>query len=369
LAVSKEDERPQQESGRAAEPASDRSAAAGEAGMQGPKAAPEPAEPVQAVWRRFPGPAGTDVPLRVATDRAPYAELVAHAKQSLDAEVCGVLVGDVCEDEVGLFVHIRATIAGTAANAGSTHVTFTQETWTAIHEEMDSKYPQQSIVGWYHSHPGLGVVFSEMDVFIQKHFFPGPTQIALVTDPLGGSEALCVNGPRGVEYIDRFWVEGRERRTTVPGRGATTEATAAPESGSAPALERLETRITQALQAIEEQRRILHQVVVGTALTVAMAVIGYIGYTVYTRVWGVPEPPRIESYIPVPIRVGDATVLMGVGVVSWSVPPSLDAAYVKLEERRRKEREAADSAARATPPAPQGRSTPPSEPTKKDGTR
>jgi hypothetical protein len=66
---------------------------------------------------------------------------------------------------------------------------------------------------------------------------------------------------------------------------------------------------------------------------------------VYTRVWGIEEPPRVESYVPVPIRVGDETVILGVGILSWHVPRSVDAAYLRLEERRRKEQEAADSAA------------------------
>jgi proteasome lid subunit RPN8/RPN11 len=359
LAVSKAEERPQQESGRAA----------GDGATEGSRATPERADRVQAVWQRFPGPAGTGVPLRVATDRAPYAELVVHAKQSLDVEVCGVLVGDVCEDEEGLFVHVRATIAGTASTAGNTHVTFTHETWTAIHAEMEAKYPQYHIVGWYHSHPGLGVVFSDMDVFIQQNFFPGPTQIALVTDPLGGSEALCVNGPHGVEYIDRFWVDGRERRTAVPDRDVAPGAAPALEGQPSRALERLETRVTQALAIIEEQRRMLHQFVVGVGMLVAFVVIGYIGYTVYDRVWGIEEPPKVESYVPIPIRIGDETVLLGVGILNWSVPPRLNAAYLQLEERRRREREAADSAVGTQPPPRDGRTTPPAGPTREDGKR
>jgi len=337
-------------------------------GGEGSRNAPERAEPVKAVWRRFPGPARTGVPLRVAIDRAPYAELVTHAKLSLDAEVCGVLVGDVCEDEEGLFVYVRASIAGTESSAGSTHVTFTHETWTAIHAEMEARYPQHRIVGWYHSHPGLGVVFSAMDVFIQENFFPGATQVALVTDPLGGSEALCVNGPHGIEYIDRFWVDGRERRTAVPERGGAPETASAASLPPSRALERLEARITQALQTVEEQRRILHQYVIGTVLTVAVIVVGYIGYGVYMRVWGIEEPPKVQSFIPVPIRVGDETVLMGVGIVNWSVPPRLNAAYLQLEERLRKAQAAGESAGGVKPASHDSQGAPLSAPSKKGGT-
>ncbi len=36
---------------------------------------------------------------------------------------------------------------------------------------MEEKHSSLSIVGWYHSHPGFGVEFSDMDMFIQKNFF------------------------------------------------------------------------------------------------------------------------------------------------------------------------------------------------------
>src|SRR6185503_14201872 len=119
-------------------------------------------------WRSFPGPRMADAYLRIAIERVAYAELIAHSKGTLDKEVCGVLVGDVCEDDEGLFVHIKDIIRGAAADQSGTHVTYTQETWNIIHQTMEERFPKLLIVGWYHSHPGYGVEFSEMDRFIQK---------------------------------------------------------------------------------------------------------------------------------------------------------------------------------------------------------
>src|SRR4051794_1970989 len=89
------------------------------------------------VGREFPGPRQPKVTLRVAFERSAYAELIAHAKESLEAEVCGVLAGQVCEDGEGVFVHVEAAIRGTAASEGSTHVTFTQATWNGIHATLE----------------------------------------------------------------------------------------------------------------------------------------------------------------------------------------------------------------------------------------
>src|SRR5262245_43240608 len=113
------------------------------------------------VERTFPGPRNANVKLRVAMERGPYAELIAHAKESLDAEVCGVLAGQVCVDDEGTFVHVEAVIRGAAATQSSTHVTFTQATWNNIHATLERNYPKLKIVGWYHTHPGFGVEFSE----------------------------------------------------------------------------------------------------------------------------------------------------------------------------------------------------------------
>src|SRR5262245_3900607 len=66
-------------------------------------------------WRKFPGPPGAAAPLRVAFERGAYAEVVAHAKESLQAEICGVLAGDVCEDDSGYYVDVKASIRGSAA--------------------------------------------------------------------------------------------------------------------------------------------------------------------------------------------------------------------------------------------------------------
>ena len=117
--------------------------------------------------RTFNGPAAVSESLRIAMSKGAYADLIGHAKESLDREICGVLLGDLCEDEYGLFLDVEASLRGGAAKGGGTHVTFTQETWNEIHKAKEERYPKLQIVGWSHSHPGFGVEFSDMDLFIQ----------------------------------------------------------------------------------------------------------------------------------------------------------------------------------------------------------
>jgi proteasome lid subunit RPN8/RPN11 len=102
-----------------------------------------------------------------------------HARTSMKAEVCGVLIGNNDHERMT----VEACIAGINAAQGGAHVTFTQDTWEHIYKIKDKEYPDHKIVGWYHSHPGFGVFLSEHDLFIQQNFFSNPQQVAWVYDP------------------------------------------------------------------------------------------------------------------------------------------------------------------------------------------
>jgi proteasome lid subunit RPN8/RPN11 len=107
-----------------------------------------------------------------------------HARSSLKAEICGVLIGS----EDGVSTVVQATIPGANAVEAGTHVTFTQDTWEHIYKIKDRDYPDARIVGWYHSHPGFGVFLSDHDTFIHENFFSSPRQVAWVYDPHSDEE-------------------------------------------------------------------------------------------------------------------------------------------------------------------------------------
>jgi proteasome lid subunit RPN8/RPN11 len=328
------------------------------------------------VHRKFPGPRGAISKLRVAIDRASYAELVAHAKSSLEAEVCGVLAGQVCEDDEGLFVNIEAVIRGGAASQASTHVTFTQDTWNLIHRSLERDYPDLRIVGWYHTHPGFGVEFSEMDLFIQRNFFPGPTHLALVTDPLSGDVAICINTPAGIQYLESFWIDGREQKCRVPARssGKSEETASSGETSiSGDRLQALESRVNQLVQALDDMSTFHYRFMMTCGFLFCLALIGGVGFSVYKQMTSRYNPPELNSYVPVPVKIGDKTVMLGVGVVQWEVPPEINALLLQeallkeqAEEKAKKEAEKTNGTPAAptngTPAAPTNAS--PSPPSK-----
>jgi proteasome lid subunit RPN8/RPN11 len=289
--------------------------------------------------RNFPGPRGAQSPLRVAIERSAHAELIAHAKESLNAEICGVLAGSVCVDDEGVFVQVEAAIRGTAANQGSTHVTFTHATWNAIHQTMERDYPRLRIVGWYHSHPGFGVEFSEMDVFIQKNFFGSPTQIALVIDPVSGSVAVAYNSPRGIEYLPRYWVDGREQEAKMPAQSMTSATATNEPSTSGGSVERkvqaIEDRVGQLVLALDELRNSMHRFLLFIGSLAALAIIAVTAYGFYLQSRGRIEPPKNIGFAPVPVQIGDHTAMLGVQIIKWDLPPELDVMNQAVEQLKR----------------------------------
>lgn len=121
---------------------------------------------------------------RVTIEGEVLRQIRQHARSNSKTEVCGVLIGE----ENGGGLKITARIAGLNAAQAGTYVTFTQDTWEHIYKIKDKDYPDERIVGWYHSHPGFGVFLSDHDTFIHKNFFSSPLQVAWVYDPHSDEE-------------------------------------------------------------------------------------------------------------------------------------------------------------------------------------
>ena len=273
----------------------------------------------------FPGPRGQSVPLRIAMERTPYADLSTHAKDSLDSEVCGVLVGNVCSDDEGLFIHVKHTIRGVTNQKGRAHVTFTQETWNSIHAALEKDYPKMQIVGWYHSHPGFGVKFSEMDIFIQKNFFSHPSQIALLIDPLGGDMAVCANTGEGFQYVKKFWVDGREQKCYVPKEIPIGKDFEPKEQSDEihRALESVEARLNMLIKVVDDYHTGLSRYIIVLGMIVCVGIISLIGYYIFGLYSAKYSPPVIRNYLPFPVQLGDKRIFLGVGLFEWEVPKEL----------------------------------------------
>ena len=107
-----------------------------------------------------------------------------HVTNEKEKEVGGVLLGGFYRTDNGSFVEITDFIEATSAKGTDVSLTFTHEAWEQITAEQSHRGSDLQIVGWYHSHPALGVFMSKEDEFIHSNFFSEPWQVAIVVDPI-----------------------------------------------------------------------------------------------------------------------------------------------------------------------------------------
>jgi proteasome lid subunit RPN8/RPN11 len=193
----------------------------------------------------FPG--GRNEAFRVYFNPEVHAALWKHAGEDTSVEICGVLVGTWHRDDVGPFVKVVESIRGEGATTRFAEVTFTHQTWAKINAEMDTKFADMKIVGWYHTHPDFGIFLSDRDRFIQEHFFSGPGQVAHVIDPVRRHEGVFIWREGKPALADHFWVGDRiltgadgERSVAADGgrnrrgAGSSPGATAGIRAGDTP---------------------------------------------------------------------------------------------------------------------------------------
>ncbi len=141
----------------------------------------------------------TNGPPVVMIEEGVVAAAAEHGQQDTSCEQGGVLVGTATTGEHGTVVCVEAAIPAVRTRASRSQVTFTHDSWNQIYQVIDSQYPDKQIVGWYHTHPGFGIFLSEYDLFIHRHFFNAPWQIAYVIDPVS-EESGCFSW-RGEKII------------------------------------------------------------------------------------------------------------------------------------------------------------------------
>jgi proteasome lid subunit RPN8/RPN11 len=114
-----------------------------------------------------------------------FIQFTEHSRIDLENEVGGGLVGswhiDARTEEQ--FVLVEGVIPARFTRQGSAFLTFTQDTLVAMNEDLEERFPGKQLVGWYHTHPRMGIFLSHYDLFIHDHFFSEPWQVALVLEP------------------------------------------------------------------------------------------------------------------------------------------------------------------------------------------
>jgi proteasome lid subunit RPN8/RPN11 len=113
--------------------------------------------------------------------------IIAHCRAHADdhLEVMGLLVGDVYAWDNGRFTLVKDVVT-TDLEATSISVRFDSEGFEGLFSQLDCLNYDYVLVGWYHSHPGLGCFMSPTDITTQRRMFNSSFHSALVVDPIKG---------------------------------------------------------------------------------------------------------------------------------------------------------------------------------------
>jgi len=214
-----------------------------------------------------------------------------HARSSGKTEICGVLIGQDRDHRI----EVAACIEGQNADEAGAHVTFTQDTWEHIYAVKDKKYPDERIVGWYHSHPGFGIFLSDHDTFIHRNFFSSPGQVAWVFDPQSDEEGCFGWVGDRIERLTRIAVVDRRGGEPAEGSGRSE-----PVSGEAadPVPERVIARREgvrikigrlEADESADRDDSALERLVIQVFFYLAVLAVGFsLAYFVFPRMVLVP---------------------------------------------------------------------------------
>lgn len=179
-------------------------------------------------------------PLRLSVDLEANRALDAHCHTHPRNEVCGVLVGFTGEDKQGAWTRVAGIIVGKHAREEQMSVTFTHETWEAVHAALALRTDKARVIGWYHTHPDFGIFYSTPDLFVHRNFFGAKGQVGIVIDPIRKERGVFANTAQGLHLMQRYEVSRNGKQghfvhcsyAAEPLRDALPAATAAAHSQS-----------------------------------------------------------------------------------------------------------------------------------------
>lgn len=111
----------------------------------------------------------------------------------------------------GTTVTVAAAVPARGAVGTARSFTFTRQAWEDVTAELAARHPDLDLVGWYHSHPGLGLHLSDHDRYITSTFFPQPWHLAYVVDPHRGASAAYARGGTELVMSEGVTAESHDR--------------------------------------------------------------------------------------------------------------------------------------------------------------
>jgi len=154
-------------------------------------------------------PPGSGVELLLVAHLGVYSTIHDHAVGSLPNETGGFLLGRVCFDAArgSWHVEIDEALPVQPLQQDPGHFSFTWRDVDRVRNHRESQH--KALIGWYHTHPDLGIFLSETDLEkTHRILFAEPFQVALVYDPVRARAGYFFwEGPQVIDASRAQWRE------------------------------------------------------------------------------------------------------------------------------------------------------------------
>lgn len=161
--------------------------------LQALAALAERAPAIDAMLREFATGDGVLIVVSAAAADAVTRHLASQAD-----EQGGLLIGEVYAEGAEAagcrVVHVTQAVPAQEFSSTGVSLRMASGVWEDARRRLGVL---EIIVGWYHSHPGLGAFFSHTDRHTQRAFFPHAYSVGWVVDPVRG-ESEWFLGPDAV---------------------------------------------------------------------------------------------------------------------------------------------------------------------------
>jgi len=137
-----------------------------------------------------------------------HERMQAHLRSDLTIELGGLLLGQAFYDAAldAYFVVIEEALPADGGEGTAISFEYTSTTWTHLTPKLQQMNPDWTVLGSYHSHPGLGVFLSTIDRETQESVFAQDWQVAIVIDPIKDEIGFFL-GEKGKPCPDWYVVE------------------------------------------------------------------------------------------------------------------------------------------------------------------
>lgn len=81
------------------------------------------------------------------------------------------------------YIFIRSALKLEDTEATPEHIVFTEGMWTKIHEQLEKYFPNEEIVGWFFTAPGIGMEMTDTLYRTHRNHFGGNDKVLFLMEP------------------------------------------------------------------------------------------------------------------------------------------------------------------------------------------